>query len=694
MIFFSRYLWYLMVVLFVVFIANTQALAAESRNTSEVPTAIEKITVTAGKRQSLARDFPGSISVKDNLFLEEHQALTTDAMTRFIPNLFYKKAVSGDAFVARGISTIDTSLFSPMGLYINDVAYPLSYMQSRFLFDVMQVEVLKGPQSTLYGKNSSSGVINVVLTEPGNEFYGRTLLEAGSYNTFYGGMAAGGPVIKDKLFWGMSASGLDTDGYMENQTTGADDVSDDRHVSARGTLRWTPNEALSASFFMDGQDRDTGVSDLRFEDGPFATEPFKVVSNGPDRSCQDSLGQALRISYQGRSTITSITAHQRFNRDMIMDFDRSPMPLGHALVDLTQDSWSQEFRVSGNSEKLLNWLAGVYASRETLDNTWALNHVNPVMANRRVSDSTTHSLALFGQSTLSLTDHLKATAGLRLDHYEGEGHQAYTRSGLTRLFDKDLSQTQWLPMAALSYAFTDGIDGYATYSTGWLAGGYNFYSAASQETFTYDPEYTTNYEAGIKARFFNNRLKTNLSIFYTDIEDKQVREEIPGGGAGAWEFTNAARAHTQGVELEVTALPMGNLEIFGGVGYARSEVDDWTGRAGGKSVDYSGKRLPWAPELTANAGIGYYMKNGFYTVADLFWAGCQYFDAANTLEDEGYELVNIKAGYRFKQFDISIWCKNLFDQKYANKKVKDNMGRTLIEDGQPLTVGITFNWRL
>ncbi|MCG8567683.1 MAG: TonB-dependent receptor, partial [Desulfobacterales bacterium] len=478
-------------------------------------------------------------------------------------------------------------------------------------------------------------------------------------------VAAGGPAIKDTLYWGLSASGLDTDGYMENSLTGADDVGDDRHVSARGTLRWTPNEDLSVSFFMDGRDQDKGVANLRFEDGPFATDRFKVVSNGPDRSGQDSLGQALRINYRGKiADITSITAHQRFNRDMIMDFDRSPVSLGHALVDLTQDSWSQEFRLSGSREKL-DWLGGVYAGRETLDNTWALDHVNPAMANRRISNTTTESLALFGQSTLSLTDRFKATAGLRLDHYQGEGRQVYTQSGTSQIFDKDLSQTQWLPMVALSYALTDRIDGYLTYSTGWLAGGYDYYSATSRDTFTYDPEYTQNYEAGIKADFFNNRLKTNLSVFYTDIEDKQVKEEVPGGGAGVWKYTNAARAHTQGVELEVTAMPTGNLEIFGGVGYAQSQVDDWTGWAGGQAVDYSGKQLPWAPELTANVGIGYYMENGIYTVADVFWAGRQYFDAANTLEDGGYELVNLKAGYRFNAFDISFWCRNLFDRKYA-----------------------------
>ena len=667
---------------------------ADETPSPEDRVSIETVTVTAAKRETLARDFPGSISVKDGFFLQDHQVRTTDAVARFIPNLFYKKATSGDAFISRGISTIDTSLYSPMGLYVNDVAYPLSYMQAGFLLDTERIEVLRGPQSTLYGKNSSSGVVNVVLAEPDNEFRGQTFLEASSYKTWTGGWAASGAAVENRLFWGISATGMDTEGYMENPVTGETDVGDDQRISARGTLRWTPNDQLAVSLFLDGQDRDYGISALRFEDGPFATDRFQVISNGPDRAEQDSLGQVLRINWEGRETkVTAITSHQRFNRTAVMDFDRSPVALGHSDINLSQETWSQEIRVSGNAGASMGWLAGLYASHEALDNTWALNHVNPAMANRRVSDTTIQSAALFGQSTLSLTPKLKATAGLRLDCYEGSGSQAYTRAGTISNYDRDLSEVRWLPMASLSYAFTNRISGYLTYATGWMAGGYDYYSATSEETFTYDPEYTENYEIGIKSHFFKNRLKLDLAAFYTDIEDKQVREEIPGGGAGMWTYTNAARAHTRGVELEITALPTANLELYGGVGYARAEVDDWIGTSGGLPMDYSGKRLPWAPELTANAGIGYFANNGLYGTADLFWSGRQYFDAANTLEDSGHALVNLKAGYRHGAMDISIWCHNLLDREYADKKVKDNLGRTLIEDGAPRTLGITLNWR-
>ncbi len=655
---------------------------------------LEPTIVTAGKIDGLADDFPGSISVTDTQFLEEHQARTTEEMTRFIPNLFYKTSTSGDAFVSRGISTIDTSIYTPMGLYINDVAYPLSYMQAQSLFDIERVEVLRGPQSTLYGQNSSSGVINIVLAPPDNETRARAFVEAGRYKTWSGSTMVSGPIKKDTLFYEVSFLAHVTDGYMENQSSRSDDVSDDKTFSGRGTLRWTPSPDLDLSLTLDGSDRDMGISDLRYLDGPSATDRFRVYSNQSDRAEQDSLGQSLRGEYRfGTLDLLSITSHQRFTRNAVMDSDRTAIVLGFSEIDLDQDTWTQEFRISSSEGFFSSWLLGLYASRDCVDNDWTLNHVNSMVANQRLSDSDTNSFAVFGQSTLALTSRLDATVGLRLDHVSASGSQVYIPYTGAVTYSEDISETEVLPMASLSYAFTDRMIGYLTFSTGWMAGGYDYYFATSEDDFAYDPEYTRNYEAGIKTAFFSNRLKTALSVFYTQINDKQVKEEAAGSGFTAWEITNAAKAHTTGVEFEVKALPAHNLEVFAGIGYARAEIDDWTGISGGTFVDYSGNVLPWAPDLTANAGMGYYMDNGWYGVADLFWAGRQYFDAANTLEDNGYALVNFKLGYRFDHYDISVWGKNIFDEYYAQKKVKDNMGYTMVEDGEPMTLGVTFNWR-
>lgn len=217
--------------------------AEESKTTENIQ--LEPMTVTATKRETAVEEIPASTNIKDSAFLEKHHVHATENLARFVPNLHFKKATSGNAFVARGISTIDTALVSPMGLYVNDIAYPLSYMQSQLLFDVARVEVLRGPQSTLYGKNSSSGVINVVLPDPGNDFHGKALLEYDSNQTILAGGSARGPIVKDKLFLGLTATFLNTEGYMENQLTG-DDSADDQ------SLQW---QTASLGTRADGQCR-------------------------------------------------------------------------------------------------------------------------------------------------------------------------------------------------------------------------------------------------------------------------------------------------------------------------------------------------------------------------------------------------------------------------------------------------------
>lgn len=657
-------------------------------------TSLDNTIVTARKQKDLEKDLPAGISVVDDQTMDDFNIRTTEEMTRLVPNLYFKTATSGNAFVSRGISTIDTSLFSPIGFYVDDVASSLSYMLTVPLFDVERVEVLKGPQSTLYGKNSSSGVVNMVLAPQSNEFRSKVMLEAGSYNTYLAGAMVGGAIKKDTLFYTLSLLETTTDGYMENSTLNSDKVSDDQTFAGRASLRFTPNPDLDITLALDGTDRDLGLDDLRYADSTDASERYKVVNNQESRADQESLNQSVHMKYRFKDMdLVSITSHQDFNRNHTMDSDRSAAALGVSHIDLDQESWAQEIRFSSDTKGFLSsWLIGAYASTESIDNDWQLEHIRAALANRRVTESDTDSLALFGQVSKALTTRLTATAGLRLDHASASGSQVYTTSTGTVLFNEDISDTELLPMAALSWKFSDQATGYISYTTGWMAGGYDYYSATSQAGFAYDPEYTRSYEAGVKTAFFDNRVQANLSVFYTDIKDKQIREEMVGGGVGAWKITNAADAHTQGVELEVKALATRNLELFGGLGYTQAEIDNWTGTLNGSPRDYSGCTLPWAPDLTANAGISYSSDSGLYATAHLFVAGKQYFDAANTLEDNGYALVNLKTGYRFNRYDISIWCKNLFDEEYAQKKVKSN-GYTLVEDGEPMTFGITLIWR-
>lgn len=663
--------------------------------TEDSQPSLDEMVITASKRESSLEDFAGSIAVKDAQFITDHEIKDLSELAPFIPNVYFKKATSGDAFVSRGISTIDTSLFSPMGLYINDVSYPLSYMQNQLLSNVKRVEVLRGPQGTLYGRNSESGVINVVLEEPGDEVKAAASLSAGNENAWCGEASVSGPVVKDTLYLGLSVTGRKSDGFVENELTGKEDASDEETTSARGTLRWTPGERFEFVATLDGTDSDLGIGTLRFEDGAYASDRHKVRADGEDRTEQEEVGGVIKMNWRGDDAkLTYITSSRKFTKDFLFDFDRTPVSLGTTDMDIDQKNWSQEFRIASEGESPLSWLVGLFGFTEDLDTSIHFNHVMPAMNKKRVTDSENEGYALFGQSTYQLTEKLKLTGGLRLEHSTAEGFQTFTSISGPATFDEKLSETEWLPMASVSYDLADNLTAYATCARGWLAGGFNYFSADSEETFGYDPEYTVNYETGLKATFFDRRLKADFSLFYIDIDDKQVKEEVAGAAVGVWKFSNAGKAHSQGIELDLTALPLGNLELFAGVGLSDTEIDTWQGTTGGIPFDYSGNALPWAPEFTWNAGAAYYMTNGLYGIADVTGAGKQYFDAANTLKDDGYALVNLKLGYVFDHFDFSVYCKNLLDEEYATKKVKNMTGLTMVEDGDPLTFGLTVSWRL
>lgn len=654
---------------------------------------LEEVTVTATKREGSVKDFPGNISVMEEPFMEERGVNDIQEMTRFAPNVHVKNTSSGGSIVCRGISTIDTSLFSPMGLYVDDVSYPVGYMSNQKLFDVERVEVLRGPQGSLYGRNSESGVISVVLKKPDNEQRNKTLFELGDYATVRAGASTSGPIAEDTLFYRLSLQGYTTDGYYENIDTGDNDVAGEQSFNGIGTLRWTPTDDWDISVNLDGAKRDLGISKLRYDTGVNRTGRYEVRSNENDKAYETELGQSAKARYSWTGmALTSITSHRAFDRDHHLDSDRTATVLGVSNLGLETDSWSQEFRLASTGKTSLSWLVGLYGRHETIDADFAIDHVSPLMTSSRNGNSEDSGAAGFGQATYEIIDHLRLTGGLRLETSRNQGEQTYTSNAGTVSYDETIEETEVLPMVSLAYDFTPNVTAYTTVSRGYLAGGFNYYSAISKDSFAYEAEHSTNYEAGLKTNWLGKRLTLNATVFYTDITDKQVREEVSGAGLGVWKFANAAQAHTQGIELEGQYRPMDGLQFIAGFGYARSEVDDWTTTSGGTAVDYSGNKVPWAPEYTYNLGVAYHHANGLFASADLLGTGEQYFDAANELKEDGYRTVNLRLGYQVEDVDISLWTKNLLDEEYVVKKVTSN-SNTLVEDGAPRTFGVTVNWR-
>jgi iron complex outermembrane receptor protein len=666
------------------------AAAQEAQPRPELAYTLDTTTVTATKREQKVKDIAASVSAASDLDLENIAAKTLQDATALFPNVHMKSTSSGNEIVIRGFSTWDTALQSPAGLYVDGVPYPLSFMQNMDLLDVERIEVLRGPQGTLYGRNSESGVVNLVRRAPDDTARGSVFAEVGSFETLRAGASAAGPLVEDSVYLSGSFLRHQTDGFVENIHKGSDSAAGRKADSGRAMLRLTPTADLDLRLSVDATHSDDGIGTMRLDTGPNRSGRLKVRSDAADDASSDLVVPALVADYATDLVkVTSITSYMDYDYKMKSDIDRTASATGVSDMNIDQRNVTQELRLASTGERDLSWVGGAYLGRTSLrtnmDRLRAMATANTYLH----TDSTEDTGALFGQATYALLDSLRLTAGLRAEHTRLDGDQTYeTGAGLRRDYGKTTDYTELLPMAALSLDMTDNVTGYLSWSRGYLPGGFNVFSASNEDNFSYDAEYSTNYETGLKTSWLDDRLLANLSVFHSTIRDKQVREEDAAGGVGAWKFTNSAKAHSTGVELEARAYPVAGLELRAGLGYARSEVDEWT--VGG--ADYDGKRLPWAPDLTFNLGVGYTLENGLFAQVDLFGSGKQYFDAENSLSDAGYRTVNLQLGYRMEQWEFSVWAKNLLDDRYATKKLEAN-GQTIVEDGDPMSFGTRVVWR-
>ena len=668
---------------------------------------IGTMTVTAQKREENVQDVPISMDVFTGMELEDAGIDNILEMTRFSPNVLIKQNTLENMVIIRGVASFDASAFGPAGFYVDDVSYSLPFMRNIDLFDIERIEVLKGPQGTLYGRNSESGVINVITRQPNNELRGKIFGEYGSYDTEHGsspsyraGGSISGLLVKDKLYLGLAGQWENSDGFMKNIYNDDDEAGKIDHLNGRGTLRWTPTQQWDVSFILNGFAYNDGAGFYRLTDGPNKTDRLKIKWDGANSLDQENAGQCLRIKYEGHGfDVLSITGRNDFESKFAFDPDFSPAPFGDGIAKYEDAVLSQELRVSSPKDSgPFEWLAGVYGFMEDVDSKMD----TAAWGQKRVAEIDIQGHAVFGQGTYTFFNRLHLTAGLRYDHIDLEGKEEWTYLELlpappwfqpkTDKFDKDLDFTEILPKASIVFDFTEDIMSYATVSKGYLAGGYNYAFVTNNNNFTYDPEYTWNYEAGIKTAWLANRLMANAAVFYIDIKDKQVSEWLQGGGPFDKKVTNAGQAHSQGIELELQARPVQGLDLFSSVGYTEAKFDDWTTlQADGTTYDYKDKDLLFAPKYTYNAGVQYRHVIGFFGRADILGVSDMYTDAKNDMKISSYELVNLRLGYEREYFDIVCWCKNVFDREYATNK--QNVGNTLIQEGEPRMFGVTVTYR-
>lgn len=682
---------------------------------------LETITVTAQKREENLQDVPLSITALSRFQIEDAGIQNTQDIIRYIPNLYMGSPGSHNGnswFNMRGISAIsgDASANPAVGFYVDGVYYSGGF-SSEFV-DLERIEVLRGPQGTLYGRNTEAGVIHIITKKPDNDFEGKASVSLSNYNTQDYSLSMGGPMVQDKLYFSLAGKYLISDGFIDNEFRKDDESDEKEDLNLRAGLRWTPSDALDISFTTDY---------LHYRDGydPYAPLDDIHTSNTDFDGVydyQDAKSYNLKAEYTGnRFSLTSITSLRYWDEDLANDVDLSSYDDTRWYEELDYNTFSQEIRIaSPENTSALKWLVGCYYFNEdkTIDMTydmrqgypsWGLSPYKMFLDN----DIDASGYAFFGQATYTLFGRLGVTGGLRYDytskklHYKEYYDQDLSAYGMTsqESTTDDVEYEEWLPKVVLDYKWSPDLMTYISYAKGFKGGGFNIYSSTVTET-VYKPEYSSNYEVGLKFSWLDNRIGINLAVFHIDWEDQQLYQSI---GPSNMIITNAGESTSQGFEIELVARPVTGLELTAGIGVTDVTFDefkkaiydtDTTSATYGQKIgetDMSGKSNAYIPEYTYNLGAQYRWMSGFFSRIELQGVGDYYFSLDNSKKQEAYTLVNARAGYEGESFEVVLWVKNLFDKEYATQGADPSaMERIDVwhgAGGDPLTFGVTFTKR-
>ncbi|MFY9074571.1 TonB-dependent receptor [Malaciobacter mytili] len=638
-------------------------------------TALDDITVTAQKKEERVIDVPISLSVFDEISIEDKSISSLEDIGKYTPNLILYNTGQEGLIVPsiRGISGNVLSYSTPVGLYVDGIPTTSAFGFDDALGDIERIEVLRGPQGTLYGKNSEAGVINIITKQPNNEISGKIFSTIGNNKRKDVGFNISGPIVKDKFYVGVTYKHQQKDGFIKNSLTN-EYINDKKSDYGKLILRTTPTDNLDLSLIISKNKEDNGAHNwVSSKDNK-----KEVSSNLKGYSTPIDTTYALNINYNldEYSKIKSITTKKEYKDKAIVDADMTPLTLRHIYKNNELNTISQELRYETLFDKV-ELISGIYLDKKNDDlHTRIVTPFNPTgFANPQEMNS--KSVGIFTNIIYPLNEDWILKAGVR---YDKEKKQLEVKN--TNI-DLESSYSNISPKIGIQYNINQNQMSYFTIAKGYRSGGFNPYAPVNKQA--YGEEKLISYELGYKGIFFDNRLKFNTNIYYMDIKDMQV-EEAPV--AGTIYMVNAATATSKGFEMEVEGMITNELTLFASVGINKTTFDNFSDLAG----NYSGNYNLLAPKYNFNIGTQYRANNGLYARVDFNGYGKTYFDKANTNYQKAYSLVNMKMGYETNTFDIYFYVNNLLDKNYDAIGAYFNGTTTILREEQEFGIKLAYRF--
>ena len=572
--------------------------------------ALEIITVTAQRRTELLQTTPVSVTALTGDALVDRQIDGMLDVAAQVPNLRIEPvtALPNAARVfLRGVgedqSTPTTD--GAIGFYVDGVFHPRMQGAIFDFSDVERIEVLRGPQGTLYGRNTSGGAIKIITADPGEALAGSVDLTVGSYDRRQIRGTIGGP-ITDSVKGSLSLLKNERDGNVRNLTLNRDVNAKDT-TALRGKLIWSPAESLELKLAADWSEdlADVGVGASAFNGYP--ADLFVTTADGDPDGYLRTRGLALTATWaSGAYTLTSISAYRDMDNYGIFDNDGEERVIQHFAFDTRQSQFTQEFTLASDWGRT-QAIFGAYFFSEKMDHDTInyfgsrANPAAPITATPDLTHQETESYALFGQASFAVTDALSFTAGARYTWDKKDFLDRYPTLALRYVADKDW--TAFTPRVAVDYKLNDNVFLFASWAEGYKAGGFNRSSVAITALTPYDEEEVSTVEAGVKAEFLNRRLRTNLTLFHNDYEDLQLSAYDPATLVSR--RFNAAAVTTKGAELEVSAAVTRGLFAYATVGYLDARYDEFFNLVNGVLTDVSYLDLKGAPRWSYTTGFSW-----------------------------------------------------------------------------------------
>ena len=652
-----------------------------------------EVVVAAQKDETTLEKTPLAVSALTTRQLREYRVWDFKDLTALAPNLYvveHANSTGGNFLNIRGVMGFGNE--QAVATYIDGVYQFDYYSAPTQLLNVERIEVLRGPQGTLYGRNALGGVVNIVTKQPTNTPGGYAELSVGNYGQQRYALAVQAPLVQDKLFLSLGGQHGHRQGVFKNRVTNAD-FDEQQSWLFTGTLRYLVTERLSFALnaYQEHND-DRGAYPWVPTRQQVAQQPRQVYSNYSNTERRRNFNTSLKATYRLPGvTLTSVTGFQRFTIDFAdrFDFDFTARDLVSGTSATPQRNWTQELRLASapGREGRLSWTLGAFGFRQTtLPGVRSIFYLRPdsLLMPPPASEAgllTTGSalnrgLAGFGQVTYRLTDKLSLTGGLRYDYERRElvyGTAFEQGGGPVTVTAADTTfrgtYRAWSPKAILSYQASENVLAYASYARGFRAGGLNT-TAPTRAQIPYAPETSDNYELGLKTTLPGQRARFNLALFHLQQRHQQIATSTNGLNSA---ILNVGRMNNYGVELDAAAVPVKGLELSWNAAYnhARYAALPLYNYQENRTQSYQGNQPINTPVVTSMLAAQYTYALGrgrqqpaAFVRGEWRYLGHYYFDYYNQDGQAGYALFNARAGLSSRHLELAFWVRNVFERKY------------------------------